>query len=489
MVDRGRLRKSGTCALLLVFWALAAGIPVRAQGSIAVLLPPEEASPPRVAPQTEFETRTLADIEALALANNPTVAQAQALVDEERGLWLQVGLYPNPLFGYIRTDPSQSNQSMTSGLFFSQEIMTPGKLRLNRLMETEGVRWRIEQLEAQKARVLNDVRISFYEALGAQRVLEEAQILQKLAEEAAKIAQRGFEAKEKISRPDVVLAEIQLQQIRGAVQDARLHFQTSWQQLANMAGQPDMPRFRLVGDLEDDLPSLDFDQVLQKVLDESPLIKGQQAQIKEAEYAWRRARLEAVPNLTVQVVAQHDHVQKFNSVSTLLALPVPFFNRNQGNVLNAAANMRHQKTELDRLRLTLRDQLALAFNQYQSTRNHADRLKREVLPRVKEYVDQTYKAWKEGGTINFVRVLDARRMFFEQQLAYVNQLTDLHRISVEISGMLLTGGLNPTEIGTALQMRQGMGGIGPRAVLLQQLQEQRGGQLRTLPGAIQGATP
>jgi hypothetical protein len=52
--------------------------------------------------------------------------------------------------------------------------------------------------------------------------------------------------------------------------------------------------------------------------------------------------------------------------------------------------------------------------------------------------------------------------------------------------MLLVGGLNPTEIGTALQSQPGMGGAAQRG-LLQQLQEQGAGRNRLLPGAVQGA--
>ena len=37
---------------------------------------------------------TLADLEGIALANNPTLAQASAAIEQERGMWEQAGLYP-----------------------------------------------------------------------------------------------------------------------------------------------------------------------------------------------------------------------------------------------------------------------------------------------------------------------------------------------------------------------------------------------------------
>jgi hypothetical protein len=61
---------------------------------------------------------TLSTIEAIALGNSPTIAQAAALVEQQEGITVQVGLLPNPSLGYVRTDADQSGQSQTSGMFF-----------------------------------------------------------------------------------------------------------------------------------------------------------------------------------------------------------------------------------------------------------------------------------------------------------------------------------------------------------------------------------
>ena len=43
---------------------------------------------------------TLEEIEKLALANNPTLLQAQARIDVHKGTRIQAGLRPNPRLGY-----------------------------------------------------------------------------------------------------------------------------------------------------------------------------------------------------------------------------------------------------------------------------------------------------------------------------------------------------------------------------------------------------
>src|SRR5690242_7968328 len=54
-------------------------------------------SPP--APPVGRPPLALADPEQLALASNPTLPQAAALVQQQQGLTRQAGLYPNPVAG------------------------------------------------------------------------------------------------------------------------------------------------------------------------------------------------------------------------------------------------------------------------------------------------------------------------------------------------------------------------------------------------------
>jgi hypothetical protein len=94
-------------------------------------LPPEPVGPPPAAAAVGADL-TLADLEAMAFGDNPTLPQAAAAIDQERGVWQQAGLYPNPQIGYLRTDASRADQSRTDGMFLSQEIVTAHKRQLAR---------------------------------------------------------------------------------------------------------------------------------------------------------------------------------------------------------------------------------------------------------------------------------------------------------------------------------------------------------------------
>ncbi len=485
-----RQQSAGRFRQGLVFTAVSLllsspGLPAQSQDAVPTLPPPTPIHEPPI-PTTRQPVLSLADLENLALNNNPTIAAATALVRQEQGLWKQAGLYPNPTAGYIRDDPNKNGPeiSETQGVFLSQDIVTAGKLRLAQAAASRDIEMRDWQLKAQVGRVLNDVRIRYYEVLGAQETVRAAQELERLAAEGVRVTEQRLAAKIG-SRPDLLQAEIQLSLVRTTRQDAEYRFTAAWRMLANVVGVLNLCPAPLAGQLEDHIPQLDWQQNLDRLLAESPVLKAQAAMVESARQDLKLAKAQAVPNVNVQLVIQHDQVQKFDSVTSLVSLPIPVFNRNQGNILNAEALLVQQQKEYERVQLALSDQLAAAFQTYQSARNQAERLRTEILPRARENLDLTVRGY-EAGQFDFLHVLNARQTYFQARLAYVESLASLHKVAIEIAGLELTGGLNPTEVGTALQTAAGAG-AGARNVLLQQLQQERAGTGRPLPGAVTGS--
>ena len=148
---------------------------------------------------------SLADLEALALQNNPTLAQAQAAIEVEQGNYRQAGLYPNPQIGYLNGTASNASVKQSNGVFLSQEFVTAHKLDLDQhawSQEIKRVQW---DREAQSMRVLNDLKIRYYEVLGAQEAIAVSQRLEKIAAENLRVAERLFDAKQG-TRSDVLQA-------------------------------------------------------------------------------------------------------------------------------------------------------------------------------------------------------------------------------------------------------------------------------------------
>jgi len=420
---------------------------------------------------------SLSDLENLALARNPTLAQAQAAVVGQQGIYHQAGLYPNPQFGYLNSSASNPSVKQSNGGFYSQEFVTANKLGLAQLAASEELKRYQWDNEAQRMRVLNDLKIRYYEVLGAQESVAVYRQLIQVSEKSLAVAESLLASEG--TRTDYLQAKVQLETVRLNFEEAELRYAAAWEQLATMIGEPSMQPVPLVGDLSEDVPKLDLETCWQELLTQSPQLRAAECELGHGWATLREARAIAVPNVTLQAVADYDRATSASTLSTLVALPVPIFNRNQGNIDKAAADIRADQADICRIQLVLRDQLADSFRRYQTSLRQAQRLKESILPNAEENLSLCQQLFSKGQTA-FAPVLAAQQSYFKSKVAYVEAQTELHKVVTEIQGLQLTGGLNPAAIGSAIQIQTG-GGAQRQRALLNELQDNNSKQL--LPAA------
>ena len=146
---------------------------------------------------------------------------------------------------------------------------------------------------------------------------------------------------------------------------------------------------------------------------------------------------------------------------------MPIFDRNQGQIYNSCQELQRAKTEVERVQLVLRDQLAATYRDYVQAKNEAERLRETVLPKLQKTLDLTIKGYEQG-QLNYPTVLAVQDRYLQTSLARINALTRARQIGAEIEGLQLTGGLNPAIIGTAIQEA---GGGGRRRAVQQALEQ------------------
>lgn len=436
----------------------------------------KDVEPKQFGEAVKEEPLTLDDLVEMALSHNPTLALAQAEIEKERGNWTQVGLYPNPTIGYLRSDPTQAGQSRTDGGFVQQQIITGGKLRINREIEDYGIANTGYQRDAQRQRVRNDVKIRFAEVLAARMRVEITAEMVTLAEAGLKTAQQLYEAKQ-VPLTDVLQAEVQLEVFRSSLERARSGAAVAWQHLADMAGVPQMRPVPLAGDLKTDVLELDREQLKAELVQNNALLNSLRAQQGIAGKTLERQRVQPIPDVTVQFVGEHDHTFNYSTFSTLLALPIPIFDRNQGAIYNAYQEYIRTQREIERTELVLNDQFTASFASYRNGRRDAVRLEKEILPRAKKNLEITTDGYKNK-QLSLMQVLAARQTYLDLRTKQVDAMLEMHRAKVELEGLQLTGGLNPATIGAAIQGGGGEATSQRRGVLQNLLQQQQNGRLR-----------
>ena len=372
---------------------------------------------------------------------NPAVARSAALVQAARGNWVQVGLPPNPTFGYLGQQIGSRGLAEQDGAYVDQQVIRGGKLKLNRQVAAQEIFIAEHFLAAQQQRVLTDVRIAFYQVLVAQRQEQVTNNLRNIAAEGTKTADALFRGKE-VGRVDVVQSQLELENAEILAQNAQNRSRAAWQVLTAVIGNPEMPPQPLDGDVEATGTACDWNASLQRLVTSSPEIAAAMAEIERARWAVQRAKVEKVPNVTVNgLVNWRDNGIGGGSDGAIqVGVPLPLWNRNQGGIVQAQGEVAAAERWLQQLELSLQNRLAPVYERYANSLNQVTKYRTKILPAAKESLDLTHQSYQAGET-GYVNVLTAQRTYFQTNLSYLDSLRELRAAEAEIEGLLLSGSL------------------------------------------------
>jgi cobalt-zinc-cadmium efflux system outer membrane protein len=399
---------------------------------------------------------TLEKLQEIALARNPSLTAARADIDVARGRALEAGQFPNPTVGYTGEEISggPTIRGGEHGVFIEQTIPISGKLGLSRAVFTREAEQAEALAAAQRQRVMNMVRALYFEALVAERQIEAADRIAAIAREAVDIAKQLYNVG-LADHPDVLESEVEDQRARIEVTSAKNRRDRVWLRLAAAVGDPALTPAPLAGNA-DATPTLDREQVLARVLRESPEIKAARAAIDRGGAAVSRAKRETTPDLFLRGGPRYNRELLESSPITGAPRPVgweatvevgvtiPLWNRNQGGIAAAQADRTRAEAELTRLELGLRSRLAGVFAEYATARQSAETYRVEVLPRAEQAYQMYLKRYREMAAA-YPQVLNAQRSWAQAQRDYLDALATTWRTAVQLEGFLLDDSENGAQ--------------------------------------------
>lgn len=435
-MKQSRRRGWPSLGLLIASWMM---IVVTAAGQQPVAQPPLQ----------------LEELEQRALRNNPTLPQAEAAIRAAEGRRRQARLWPNPTVGYeaegLAFNPLVYPYRNGQYFFVEQQISLFGKLKRSSNVVAQEKMQAEAGAAAQRLRIVNTVRMLYYEALGAQQLVDLRRQLAALTREAVKISGELFNVGQ-ADRPDVLAAEVEAQRaeldlLRAENEQARV-----WQLLAGVVNDSALKPTSLAGSLEDAAPQLNQDELLATLLRESPEVKAALAGVERARAVLARARIEPRPDVVVRGgIGYSNEWAEFYGGKTgwegkiEAGVRLPIFNRNQGRVAAARAELQAAEREQQRVELALRTRLAESYTAYLNALGVAARYRREILPRAQQAYD-LYLAKFRQMAASYPQVLIAQRTLFQARTEYVGALVELWQNVAKLRGLLLVGGLDaPTQ--------------------------------------------
>jgi outer membrane protein, heavy metal efflux system len=411
---------------------------------------PVEAQYPRMGrAQTNAQGKlvTLEEVQKIARDMNPTMRQAEAQIRAARARQQQAGLYPNPTVGYAGNEiRGGSFSGGEQGFFVQQTLVTAGKLKLGRDVFAKDAKLAEIEAEEQRGRVESAVKMAFLRVLAAQELLDTRRDLAKIAEDSAE-TQRRLMNTGQADETEVLAAEVESQRMRMAARMQENTLREEWRSLSAVIGQPEMAVAAVAGNLERDWPELNEEEAVATIATDSPALRIADGEAVKARAVLASAKREAIPDLTVRGGLEYNnesiggipHATGWEA-NAGLSVPIPIFNRNQGNIAAARADIDRAEQEKKRIALTLRERAAAVVDQYANARLMAVEYRDEMLPRAKKAYGLMVE--KYGLALaSYPRVLDMQWKLYELQAEYIMALERVWTNGIALQGYLLTDGL------------------------------------------------
>lgn len=395
--------------------------------------------------QPFIEPATTLSLEAairFALDHSPTVAAARREIEATEGQILQGSLRPNPDMAYVAEDTRNVSRSSTAQVDIPIETGGKRTARIEAAERGRGVA--VSDLGSVQLRLRAAITAAFFDVLAAQEQATLSRETVLLAQRATDIASKRVTAG-KVSPVEETRARVAEAGVRVSLLQAESQLKNARHRLSGLWGNPE-PRFtEVTGELERlrESPALD---VVQSRLAVSPLLERAQRELERRRALVGLEQSRTVPDLSFSIGMKRQEALTGDQMLVGVKVPLPVFNRNQGNLLEALRREDKAREELRALRVSLSSEALQALERVSARRDEVELLRRDLLPGAQSAYEAATIGF-ENGKFSFLEVLDAQRTFFSAKSQYLAALAAFHRAQTDLESLL-----GQTDIGRAASL-------------------------------------
>jgi len=381
---------------------------------------------------------TLAEALNFVLANNPKLQVTYLKVRAAEAQELQASLLPNP---ELEIEVEELGGTGERSRFDSSETT----VQIGQLVELAGKRSKRTRLaafeketaeldyRAERLDIVNETVKAFIDILAAQEQLALAEELVQLSEQAHLAVVQKVEAG-KNAPIDQTMSKIELSNTRIEAEKARSRLISARNQIAALWGGQNPTFEKAAGDFFEsaDVPELNQ---LTEMISQNPNVARWSVEKEK-----RRAALELEKARKTSDIRFGGGLQYFNegddsSFILSLSIPVPLFDRNQGNILEATYMLAQTEDNRKTVEIQTRNALAEAVTTLSSAHNEITILKEEVLPSAQEAFNAAREGYNEG-KFEYLVVLDAQRTLYEVSGKYIEATAKYHKARADIERLI-----------------------------------------------------
>ena len=387
----------------------------------------------RAGGQSPTSSGSLSLHEAIQQAEaSPQAREGQDRVDAARGTLIQAGLRPNPRL-YLQSEdlrPWANNfdfPNATEDYGYLGQLFELGGKRARRI---DVAKSQVRQADAERLlltqQIAGRVAAAYWTAVANAEIARLLEADMKAVDEIVRYNQARVDAGA-MSGVDLIRVQIERDRLLLALEAARREVILSRIDLFRQMGRVPDTKVELSDSLDSTrpVPTESVNVVLAARADVA--VAREAVAMAEAEIKLQRAIGVPDPDL----LAGYKRNGGDNTLFTSLQIPLPFGNRNQGEVARAEANARLAKDRLQQLELTAGADVAAAQEAY----THQQAVVRDILPdmraRAKQNLAIMDDAYRTGG-VDLLRYLDAERTAFDVEVSALRTLAEFQQAALRL---------------------------------------------------------
>ena len=373
----------------------------------------------------------ISTLERLVIEQNLELLSNSKQIEIAKGQLEQSRILPNPI---MKFESGTGVEFETTGMI-SQTIILGKKRKLKiKLNELYFNKERLEY-EILKQAKLTEVFKAFVSILHLQEIL----ILQKdritVADNLMNAVSRKVEAG-KLSPAEKSRARIQLFQERLKLRSIEKSLQTAWNSISVLWGDEKSPFNQAIGDL-----SLLRDIPILISLEMAPDIQIFKLSLDIQQQKIQSEKAEAIPDLDLGAGLKRSNIQR-NTFQVGLSIPLPIFNRNQGNIKSAISELEQAQLELKRIESQLKTDVSNFQAQLENLVSEITIIDDDIIPEAQNACTIITDGYLNG-RFTYLDVVNSQEMWFQSREQYVNALKDYHTNLFELER--ITGNTNYTN--------------------------------------------
>jgi outer membrane protein, heavy metal efflux system len=383
----------------------------------------------------ELEALTLDQALYLAERLQPELAEAKALIEAAEGRAKQVGAFPNPT-AIARMESARINGRTAGQAEYLAGVSQPIPLggRLSKAREAEQLERdrRSQELEVRRRNLRKRVHSAFATALYQEQAFHTQKEIAANVEKVVATTKARVDAGDAL-REDLARAEMELVRAQVELRRSDAMREHAMVELKATIGEPGLSVKTLAGTLDAtfEIPTL---ETLAANLSASPEVALAGAEVRARQARFDLAKAERIPDVRVEALYRRLEASKENSFDVGLSIPIPLFDRNQGRLREARAEVAAAEARARSTKNGLSVRLHESHAQLTTALASSRSLKTEILPRA-ETVLKANEARYAAGDISLNEILPVRRDWAAVQLTYLESLRDVLQAWAEVRSL------------------------------------------------------